>query len=267
MHSEYSNSIFGAINRHTVSNFFEPIRATAALYVLRCLVRVLRQVYPKGKRKDCMGESKRGGAGGNGSWPPIINVEVAKALGNVFRQEICWLLNERVASPTDVAKEFGESLNKVCHHMKVLEEAKCIELAYERTIGNRIQHFYQATPRAFLEDKSWPSVPPNVQVGMRGELLQTISHDAVEAVVNETYDAVPAHMSWTPLMTDGKGQIEAYEILLRALREILDLRAPARQRLAASGEPGIPYSIAMLAFQSAVWGPGNFDSGAAGLQP
>jgi len=105
--------------------------------------------------------------GANGKKPPrpwrqIIDECVGKALGNSFRQQILWIMNERAASPSEVAEELGETLNKVCHHIDVLKEAKCIELAFTRLVGNRVQHFYRATSRAFLDDVEWPKVPESL---------------------------------------------------------------------------------------------------------
>lgn len=107
-----------------------------------------------------------------GNWRRIIDEQIAKALGNAFRQQILWILNERVASPKEVAAELGADLRKVCNHIDVLRDANCIELAYVKPVGNRIQHFYRATSRAFLDGLDWPSVPDSVKVGMRATLLR-----------------------------------------------------------------------------------------------
>ena len=122
------------------------------------------------------------------SWRRIIDECIAKALANSFRQQILWILNERIASPSEIAKELGEDLSKVCNHINVLKDAGCIELAYVRPVGNRLQHFYRANSRAFLDDLDWPSVPESVQRGMRATLLRNVLDDSIDAVVEGTYD-------------------------------------------------------------------------------
>jgi hypothetical protein len=60
-----------------------------------------------------------------GSFRRIIDEYIAKALGNAFRQQILWILNERIASPSEIARELGEDLRKVCGHIDVLKKAGC----------------------------------------------------------------------------------------------------------------------------------------------
>ncbi len=94
-----------------------------------------------------------------GPWRQIIDECVGKALSNSFRQQILWIVNERATSASEIAEELGETLNKVCHHIKVLRDAKCIDVAFTRTVGNRVQNFYKANSRAFLDDVDWPKCP------------------------------------------------------------------------------------------------------------
>jgi DNA-binding transcriptional ArsR family regulator len=187
----------------------------------------------------------------SGGWRQIIDECIAKALGNSFRQQILWILNERVASPSEIAKELGESLNKVCHHMKVLQDAGCIELAYERTIGNRIQHFYKATSRAFLEGTDWPNVPGTVKEGLRATLLQNVIHDAIEAVAKGTYDSSGgSHMSWTPMILDEQGCDEISEVLEGALLKVIAVQESTKDRLESSGATGLSYTVSILGYPS-----------------
>jgi DNA-binding transcriptional ArsR family regulator len=184
-------------------------------------------------------------------WRRIIDECIAKALGNSFRQQILWILNERVASPSEIARELGVSLNKVCHHIEVLKDAQCIELAYERATGNTIQHFYKATSRAFLGDTDWPSVPDTVKEGLRATLLQNVIHDAVESVAKGIYDECEgSHMSWTPMILDEQGRMELTEILERSLQEVIAVQEGAKERLGPNAAVGRSYTVSILGYPS-----------------
>jgi DNA-binding transcriptional ArsR family regulator len=186
-----------------------------------------------------------------GTWRRIIDEQIAKALGNAFRQQILWILNERIASPSEIAVELGADLRKVCNHIDVLREANCIELAYVKPVGNRLQHFYRATSRAFLDGLDWPSVPDSVKVGMRATLLRNILSDAIEAVVEETYDEFDgSHMSWTPTILDEQGRNEIAEILERALLDVIAVQESTKERLVSSGEAGVSYTISIMGYPS-----------------
>jgi DNA-binding transcriptional ArsR family regulator len=184
--------------------------------------------------------------------PAIIDEDIAKALGHSFRQQILWILNDRVASPSEIAKELGVSLNKVCHHVEVLKNARCINLEFERTVGNRVQHFYKATARAFLDDAEWPNVPESVKDGLRATLLQNVINDAVESVTEGTYDACErSHMSWNPMLVDEQGRAELAQILEKALLDTIAVQEEARVRLESGGAIGTPYTVSILGYPSA----------------
>jgi DNA-binding transcriptional ArsR family regulator len=186
-----------------------------------------------------------------GTWRRIMDECIAKALGNAFRQQILWILNERVASPSEIAHELGADLRKVCNHINVLKEAECIELAYVKPIGNRIQSFYRATSRAFLDEVDWPSVPDSVKTSLRATLLRNILDDAIEAVVEEAYDEFArSHMSWTPMILDDQGLEEIANILERALLEAIAVQEETKKRLTSSGKKGVSFTVSILGYSS-----------------
>lgn len=187
-----------------------------------------------------------------GTWRRIIDEYIAKALGNAFRQQILWILNERIASPSEIAAELGEDLRKVCNHVNVLKEAGCIELVYVRPVGNRLQSFYRANSRAFLDGLDWPSVPESVKTGMRATLLRNILDDAIEAVVSETYDRFDgSHMSWTPMILDEQGRQEITAILEQALLDSLEVADATKARLLEKQETGHSYTVSIMGYPSA----------------
>jgi predicted ArsR family transcriptional regulator len=190
----------------------------------------------------------------SGPWREIIDECVGKALGNSFRQQILWMINERPTSASEIAKEMGETLSRVCHHIEVLKDAKCIEVAFTRRAGNRVQSFYKATARAFLDDMEWPKVPESLKEGLRATLLRNVLDDAIEAVVEGTFDSfeadAEAHLSWTPMILDGQGWEELAEILERALKEAIETQESASERLLASGEKGTSCTVSILGYAS-----------------
>ena len=58
----------------------------------------------------------------------LVDQRVAKALSHPLRAHVLAILNERVASPNDMAEQLGEPLGNVSYHVKALVELDCIEL-------------------------------------------------------------------------------------------------------------------------------------------
>jgi predicted ArsR family transcriptional regulator len=169
-------------------------------------------------------------------------------LASSFRQQILWIFNERVASPSDIAAELGETLNRVAHHIDVLLDADCIERVDQKLVGNRLQSFYKATARAYVGKLEWEKVPPTVQAGMRATLLANILEESAEVVGAEAYDARTAHMSWTPMILDEQAIEEISQVLDRTLGEVIAIQDSTKERLASSGSAGFPYTATIMGY-------------------
>ncbi len=120
-----------------------------------------------------------------------------------------------------------------------------------KLVGNRLQHFYRATSRAFLDDLDWPSVPESLKEGLRATLLRNVLEDAIDAVVEGTYDECEgSHMSWTQMILDEQGRKEMTEVLERALLEAIAVQESTKRRLAASDATGASYTVSILGYPS-----------------
>jgi DNA-binding transcriptional ArsR family regulator len=74
-----------------------------------------------------------------------VDQRLIKALGHPVRMRVLDILNDRVASPSELAKELGEPLGNVAYHVKILEEAEAIELVRTAPVRGALEHFYRAT--------------------------------------------------------------------------------------------------------------------------
>jgi DNA-binding transcriptional ArsR family regulator len=182
---------------------------------------------------------------------PAIEKHISKAFGHYLRIQILWILNERVASASELAEELSAPLNRISGHIKVLREAECIEVVDQVVVGNAVQKFYRATARVFFDDTEWRAIPPTVKEGLRITLLQNLVDDAIEAVEHELYDCRDgSHMSWTPMVIDERGVEELAKLLDEALRKALAIQRRAAKRLCEADEEGIGYSVSILGYPS-----------------
>ena len=180
-----------------------------------------------------------------------IEEHFLKALGHYLRIQILWILNERVASASELSKALGVPLNRVSNHLKALREAGCVEVVKQIVVRNTVQRFYRASARIFLDETEWPKLPPTIQEGMRITLLQNLMDDAVEAVARGEYDSCEdSHMSWTPMIVDEQGRQSLTRVLGRALKEVMAVQEEAGQRLRSADAEGVSYSVSILGYPS-----------------
>lgn len=199
------------------------------------------------KTKTTKGRKKGKGRGrGNRG----VNQALVKSLAHELRAEILAILNERVASPNELAKELNEGLSQVSYHVKVLKDYKVITLV--KTVPRRgaVEHYYRATSRAFLTDRDWHQLPETVRAGMSADLFQMIVDDVVSSMENDTFDArEDRHLSWTPMIVDEKGWAEINGILNDTLKRVIKAQEACVKRLTKSGEEGFNASFAMLGYE------------------
>jgi DNA-binding transcriptional ArsR family regulator len=198
---------------------------------------------PRGDSKKSATE--RGGKSG------ILDSRVVKALGHPVRVQALTILNERIASPNEIAKELDQTVGHVSYHVKVLKECECIELVDTAPRRGAMEHYYRATSRAFLDVSDWAAVPQSVRPGLSGSLLQTVFDDATNALTTGTFDKrEDRHLSWTPMIVDEEGWDEIRQGLEEMLERIFEIQAASAERLTKANEPGIPVSVSMIGYES-----------------
>ncbi|HWO15742.1 MAG TPA: winged helix-turn-helix domain-containing protein [Solirubrobacterales bacterium] len=174
-----------------------------------------------------------------------------KALAHPLRVHILALLNERVASPNQLANQLGERLGDVSYHIKALKESDCIELVRTEPRRGAVEHFYRATKHAFFSDEDWEQLPMSVKPSMSANLLRDIVDDAMAAMEAGTFYArSDHHLSWTPTMLDEQGWREAVVAQMEFVERLLQIQAQSTERLAETGAEGFPASFALMGYET-----------------
>lgn len=202
---------------------------------------------PSSDKKDVSTKPKRTGRQRGG-----VDQRIVRAMGHPVRVQALVILNERIASPNEIAKELGESVGHVSYHIKVLKECECIELVDTAPRRGAMEHYYRATDRAFLNSEEWAALPASLRPGISASGIDNIFKDVSAAVKDGTFDKrVNRHLSWTPILTDEQGWDEIQAALDEMLEKVFEIQGESAERLVAEDAPGIPVSVAMLGFEAA----------------
>jgi DNA-binding transcriptional ArsR family regulator len=178
-----------------------------------------------------------------------IDQDLVRALGHPMRVRILEALQGRTASPTELAREFHESLGVVSYHANALLDVGCIEQVRTRPKRGTVEHFYTARPRSFVGHQDWRLAPVSVRGGVTVEALRTFIAKVGAALDADTIDSrEDTTLNWMPIVVDEQGWRETAEILDRALRELMSVAAASRERLGEAD--GIPVVTAMAAFEA-----------------
>lgn len=178
-----------------------------------------------------------------------IDQELVKALAHPLRVDILEELQDRVASPVQLAKEMERSLGVVSYHANLLVRSGCLELVRTRQRRGAREHFYRATPRSFIGHQDWRRAPRSLRGGVTATAIGTFFDKAAAAVDAGTIDArEDTTLSWMPITVDGDGWREVAEIMDRALKLTMGVHVKSRQRLA--GAAGITVIVGLASFEA-----------------
>jgi DNA-binding transcriptional ArsR family regulator len=179
-----------------------------------------------------------------------VDMQLVKALAHELRVEILTILNERMASPNELAKELGEGLSQVSYHVKVLKDYETITLVKTEPRRGAVEHYYRATSRPYISDSDWQKLPKSVREGMSADLMQMVLDDMSAALGAGTVDVhEDRHLSRTPLLLDKKGWADAGKVLKTALERLMKVQVDSTDRMARSGEEGMNVMVAMMGIE------------------
>ncbi len=180
-----------------------------------------------------------------------LDQRVVRAMGHPVRVQALAILNERVASPNEIAKELDQTVGHVSYHVKVLKECECIELVDTAPRRGAMEHYYRATDRAFLDAEEWAALPASLRPGISASAIKALFTDVASAVLAGTFDKrEDRHISWTPMLLDEEGWDEARTAMREMLERVFEIQSASAERLTEEDAPGIPVSVAMMAFEA-----------------
>jgi DNA-binding transcriptional ArsR family regulator len=180
----------------------------------------------------------------------VVDRRLAKALSHPLRAHVLSILNERVASPNQIANELEEPLGNVSYHVKTLAEMGCIELVNTEPRRGAIEHFYRAVVRPFFSDKDWKKLPPSARQGISDATLQQIWEETSEALDAGTFDRrTDRHLSRSRLELDEDGWKQVNDLLADTMKKVADIESKSAKR--RGGDDGaISTEVVVMHFEA-----------------
>jgi DNA-binding transcriptional ArsR family regulator len=180
---------------------------------------------------------------------PVTNIDdprYVKALSHPLRVRILALLQERTASPRELAEWLHASLGTVSYHVRTLHDFGLIELVDTTQVRGAIAHHYRARVRPRVSDEAWASAAPIVKQAAVGAALQTVDEYARASAAAGGFDHAEAHLSRTNLRLDPKGWSQAARASEKLLAELNRIEEAAAKRMAKDPHPEGASDAAMV---------------------
>jgi DNA-binding transcriptional ArsR family regulator len=182
----------------------------------------------------------------------LVDPRIAKALSHPMRARILMILNERVASPNEIAEDIDERLPNVSYHVRALLDLGCIELVDTAQRRGAIEHYYRAVVRPFFSDSDWKRIPRSGRQAISDSILQIIWEDLSDSIRAGTFEGrTDRHLTHSRMLLDEEGWSELTKYLSGVLAEVekIESRSKARLKKSADGA-AIPTTFALMHFEA-----------------
>jgi DNA-binding transcriptional ArsR family regulator len=165
---------------------------------------------------------------------PITTIDdprYVKAMSHPLRVRILALLDERTASPVELAGWLDATLGTVAYHVRTLQRMGLIELVRQTRVRGAVEHHYRSNTRPRVSDDAWAAAPPIAKQAAVSASLQTIDAYARAASAAGGFDHGNAHLTRTALHLDARGYSELSRACLRLLTQLDRIEDAARERM------------------------------------
>jgi DNA-binding transcriptional ArsR family regulator len=185
---------------------------------------------------------------------PIKSIDdprYVKALSHPIRVRVLALLEERMASPVELAEVLGVSLGSVSYHVRNLHRLGLIELKKETRRRGAIEHHYKAKERPSVSDKAWSEATPIAKQAMVGSMLRQMQDYADASAAAGGFDRSDAHITRTRMKLDEQGWHDLSKACHALLEEAANIERDAEGRLEEAGPdaPSVDVGLIMLMFE------------------
>ena len=182
----------------------------------------------------------------------ITDARLIKAFAHPLRIQILSLLDNRVASPKQIAEELDTPLPNTAYHVRQLASHGLVKLVRRTARGGAIEHHYTASVRPTIPDEAWAELPQIVRRSFTSGGLQQAVQQLMAGADTGGFDDENAHISRTPARLDEKGWKAISKELLKTLDRVEKLASESEARLAKDGsDDGITANVVMAFFREA----------------
>jgi DNA-binding transcriptional ArsR family regulator len=161
----------------------------------------------------------------------IGDPRLVKALAHPLRVQILSTLEDRVASPSDLASELNAPLGNVSYHVRTLADLGLVKLVKRRTRRGAVEHYYQARGRAQVSDRAWAQVPGVVQRSMVAVALEQAVDQAGAAVASGGFDKDDSHLGRESVTLDAQGWGELSKAVGKLQDDLAKIQEQSAKRL------------------------------------
>lgn len=174
----------------------------------------------------------------------IDDPRLVKALAHPIRTRIMNILDQRTATPKQLAELLGLPLENVSYHVRTLKDFGFIKLEKTRQVRGAVEHHYKLAARPAIGDELWGQLPRVMKEAIIGSHLSQVADSVNQAALQGGFDRAESHHSFVSLDLDEQGWKDCAKILLDAVKKMEKVSQEAQKR--SGDEAGSVCAVTML---------------------
>jgi DNA-binding transcriptional ArsR family regulator len=181
----------------------------------------------------------------------IDDPRYVKAMSHPLRVRILAMLDERKASPNQLAGWLDASLGTVAYHVRTLFDLGMIELVGETRVRGAVEHHYRSKARPQPTAEAWQAASPVAKQAAVGSALQVMGDYARQAAAAGGFDRADAQLRRAVLKLDPKGFQQLSNAFDKLLERVERIESDAAARLDRDPEGIVETGLGVLLFEAA----------------
>src|SRR5579875_1274605 len=163
----------------------------------------------------------------------IDDARLVKGLAHPLRIAILRALEDRTASPSEIAEEIEAPLGNVSYHVRFLARLGLVELAGTRPRRGAVEHYYRAVARMQVSQEVWERVPLPVRDAVLSSTLDGVARSVGEAAAAGGFSHEKAQATHVKITLDPDGLSELSAALQELHRRAVHIEQESQERLAS----------------------------------
>jgi DNA-binding transcriptional ArsR family regulator len=184
---------------------------------------------------------------------PITEIDdprLVKALAHPLRIRILGVLEQRSATPKELAELLDVQLENLSYHVRTLRDFGFIKLERRRMVKGAVEHRYGMVARPEITAAAWEQLPAMVREALDAASLEQIWDVVTRAAAQDKMSRPESQMARLVARLDEQGLAEMSEVVSNTVDRLVEIEKQSAIRLRKHKSPEIPTVLIAMLFDA-----------------
>jgi DNA-binding transcriptional ArsR family regulator len=184
---------------------------------------------------------------------PITEIDdprLVKALAHPLRIRILGILEQRSATPKELAELLDVQLENLSYHVRTLRDFGFIKLERQRMVRGAVEHRYGMVARPRITAAVWEQLPAIVREALAAASLDQIWDVVSRAAAQDKMSRPESHLARRVARLDEQGLADMSKVVGDAVDTLVEIEKQSARRLRKDHGTEIPTVLIAMLFDA-----------------